>query len=504
MTLPLSGDEAYHWEWSRHLDWGYYDHPGMTGYVIFLSTALLGSDSELGVRFPAIVLGGLTALAAWSLAARVTAAEGAPPLVQTRAGFWAGTLLLITPLFAGLSCYMSTDPPLLCSWTLALLFFFRALTDGRWRDWIAGGLAYGMALQSKFLAFFLGIALGAFLLLSRQDRQWIRKPHPYVAGALALAVWAPFLWWNARHNWATFVFNFTLRQNRTFAPRYVAEFLACSFLVLSPGLFLSTVRALFRSLSKGLCMNRRVPLYLGLTSAFPLGYFLGESVRQSIGIHWPATAWISALVALASQWAQSGGTEQTRLPRKSRVTLVMACALTLGVHAAAHWPPEWIPEWAYALRPDRITTAKHVERFGWRELGVHLHNARLSMRTAQGRGQPQADSRGVALLADQYGLAAAVAFYTPGQPAVHLWRSPKTHGENYRYWDDFSALKHYDLILVSKKESRAQRAAEQLRQHCRHVTAPEPFPVYRKGTLIRYFYLVRGYDFDGRQPQWNP
>lgn len=28
--LPLSGDEAYHWEWSRHLAGAYYDHPGMT------------------------------------------------------------------------------------------------------------------------------------------------------------------------------------------------------------------------------------------------------------------------------------------------------------------------------------------------------------------------------------------------------------------------------------------------------------------------------------------
>ena len=26
-SIPISGDEAYHWEWSRHLDFGYYDHP---------------------------------------------------------------------------------------------------------------------------------------------------------------------------------------------------------------------------------------------------------------------------------------------------------------------------------------------------------------------------------------------------------------------------------------------------------------------------------------------
>lgn len=37
----LQDDEAYYWVFSRHLDWGYFDHPPMTallvkaGYAIF-------------------------------------------------------------------------------------------------------------------------------------------------------------------------------------------------------------------------------------------------------------------------------------------------------------------------------------------------------------------------------------------------------------------------------------------------------------------------------------
>jgi 4-amino-4-deoxy-L-arabinose transferase-like glycosyltransferase len=41
-AVPLSADEAYHWEWSRHLAFSYYDHPGLTAWVIWVFTRLFG------------------------------------------------------------------------------------------------------------------------------------------------------------------------------------------------------------------------------------------------------------------------------------------------------------------------------------------------------------------------------------------------------------------------------------------------------------------------------
>ncbi|MBD5632897.1 MAG: hypothetical protein IAI49_00335, partial [Candidatus Eremiobacteraeota bacterium] len=38
-TLPLTGDEAYYWEWSRHLAWGYVDHPPAVAATIALFSA---------------------------------------------------------------------------------------------------------------------------------------------------------------------------------------------------------------------------------------------------------------------------------------------------------------------------------------------------------------------------------------------------------------------------------------------------------------------------------
>src|SRR5215475_14865077 len=46
---PLTFDEAYYWLWSRHLAFGYYDHPPMVALVIRAGTMIAG-DTELGVR----------------------------------------------------------------------------------------------------------------------------------------------------------------------------------------------------------------------------------------------------------------------------------------------------------------------------------------------------------------------------------------------------------------------------------------------------------------------
>src|SRR5688500_3989228 len=56
--LSLFGDEAFYWQESRALAWGYSDVPPLTPWLIRLGTAYLG-HSELGVRLPFLVLGTL-------------------------------------------------------------------------------------------------------------------------------------------------------------------------------------------------------------------------------------------------------------------------------------------------------------------------------------------------------------------------------------------------------------------------------------------------------------
>jgi len=54
--IELLPEEAYYWNYSRHLDIGYLDHPPMVAWLVRLGTLLFG-DTEFGVLFGALCCG---------------------------------------------------------------------------------------------------------------------------------------------------------------------------------------------------------------------------------------------------------------------------------------------------------------------------------------------------------------------------------------------------------------------------------------------------------------
>src|SRR5262245_50439424 len=54
--LDLAPDEAHYWDWSRHLDWGYYSKGPLVAALI-RAADLLGGPSAPVVRLPAVVCG---------------------------------------------------------------------------------------------------------------------------------------------------------------------------------------------------------------------------------------------------------------------------------------------------------------------------------------------------------------------------------------------------------------------------------------------------------------
>lgn len=59
--VELLPEEAYYWNYSRHLDIGYLDHPPMVAWLIRLGTAVFG-ESEFGVRAGALLCGALASV----------------------------------------------------------------------------------------------------------------------------------------------------------------------------------------------------------------------------------------------------------------------------------------------------------------------------------------------------------------------------------------------------------------------------------------------------------
>ena len=51
LGVPIAYDEAHYWVWSRHLMWGYPDHPPITWDADKLGKAIFYHDRQLNERF---------------------------------------------------------------------------------------------------------------------------------------------------------------------------------------------------------------------------------------------------------------------------------------------------------------------------------------------------------------------------------------------------------------------------------------------------------------------
>ncbi len=278
----LLADEAYYWVWAQHLDWGYYDQPPLIAWLIAASTALLGR-SELAVRLPTVLCGAL------GFAALL-------PIAKDKA-LWALWWLGV-PSLCWL-CWLSTpDANLLAAWAVALA---GAMRGGRW--WVLAGVGAGLAFLSKYT----GAAVFPLCVLAVGPRAR-RSPWPWVGGLVAAAIVAPNLWWNARHEWIAFAFQFDEGLVSDAPPGAAGALhqVLDQALVLTPLLYIalwwwaiSRAGAVWRSWRAG-DAGGRVERIAWL-SAVPLTVFFAlAATREVAEAHWPAIAYVGLGVGLAA------------------------------------------------------------------------------------------------------------------------------------------------------------------------------------------------------------
>jgi hypothetical protein len=167
-------DTAYYLDWSRRLDWGYFDHPAGIAWLLRVC----------GVPLSML----LVSLATVLLPVAVVTACGKPEARSTAAVIGA-----VTPFYVLSSVMLNPDSGML----VAGLAAFALAARGRvlW-----AGLAFGVALTFKYSAVLLAPGL---LLLA-----WQSGARLSLVGAVALSLLGvlPTLWWNWTHEFIGFAF----------------------------------------------------------------------------------------------------------------------------------------------------------------------------------------------------------------------------------------------------------------------------------------------------------
>lgn len=188
-------DELYYLACADHPAWGYVDHPPLSVAILWLVRHTLG-DSLLAIRLLPALAGALTVLFAGLIARELGGSRFAQTLAMTS--------VLVTPELLAVDSVFSMNSFDALLWTASAWALVRALDDGRRARWLVLGVVLGLGLLNKISVLWLGFGLALGLLVARRDV--LRRPGPWLAGALAALLFLPHVVWEMREAWPTLEF----------------------------------------------------------------------------------------------------------------------------------------------------------------------------------------------------------------------------------------------------------------------------------------------------------
>jgi 4-amino-4-deoxy-L-arabinose transferase-like glycosyltransferase len=184
-------DELYFLAAAQNLDWAYADQGPITPLIARAMTEL-APDSLTLLRLPSAVAAGVTVLLTGLLARELEASRRA----QLIAAACAGVAAVV--LFTG--HLLSTSTFDLLAWTALSWLAVRAIRTRDDRLWLVAGVVLGLGLLNKPLPAFLALGMLAGVAIAG-PRRLLRNPYVWSGAAIALALWSPWIVWQADHGW---------------------------------------------------------------------------------------------------------------------------------------------------------------------------------------------------------------------------------------------------------------------------------------------------------------
>ncbi len=457
-AMSLQPQDAYYWQYAKHLSVGYFDHPPVHAWTCRLTTEIFG-DNAFGIRFGPWLYGVGLLLLVFAFAKRIGGDKTA---------FWTVAAAGVTPLFSIGSAILTPDPPLLFFWTLSVYLGYIALDDDRPWIWSIAGFAGGLAMLSKYTAVFLGAGFALALIFTETGRKHLKSIWPYLAIITAVIAFLPQIIWNAQNGWASFAYQSTRRAGEISRWRLdlFGGMLVSQMLLIGPILFIGVVWAGFKGIWNGLFDRNQKSLFLSAFTLPVLVFFTLISLLYWVKMNWLAPAYITGAVAFVRLIVQ----------REKGVKLLKWAA---GIAAL-----ETVLLYLIILIPSIPLTGEAAYFAGWRELAERIQIEREDMRT-----DPFVAGWG-------YKVSSELRFYLPDKPETFSSEILGFPGLNYEWWTDTDGLIGKDCIFVA--DSREPfRDPKILDSHFARVEEQTELQPERGGKVVTTYRIWRCFDYIG-------
>jgi len=428
----LFRDELYFIACGQHLAFGYVDQPPMIALLARASHALFG-QSLVGLRLlPALAAGGTVALAA--LLARELGGS-------RRAELLAAAATATAPVHLANFGILTMNAFDVLAWAAAFLVLARTLAGKSPRGWLWFGLIAGLGLENKLSMLFLGAGVAVGLVATSAGRRELRRPGPWLGGALALALAAPNLVWQALHGWPMReLIAATARKNVASTPW---SFLAGEVLLIGPVMVpIVVLGAVWLLVAKGARPYR----LLGVAALVVLGILLADRYAKG---YYLAPLFALLFAAGAAALARQTSRRATWVPVVCAGLTVVAGLAALPLAKPVLSPDDYVAyEAALGVSPSSGERLERVrlpqlfaDRLGWPELAHDVASAYAAL--------PPADRAVACVFVDNYGEAAAIELYgaAAGLPPVLSGHN------NYWVWGPRGCTGQVMIVLAGDRRT---------------------------------------------------
>lgn len=201
-TIELGNDEVYYRMYAQYLQWNYFDHPPVVGWLIRTTTANLLLDSEFFIRLGAIVSAAITTWI-FFLSGRKLNGE--------YTGFLASliyTATLYGSIIAGI--FILPDAPQMVCWSAGLYLLIAICSDNlsaakKNQALIYFGIVAGAGMLCKIHTSFLW--LGFLLYIIFYDHSLLKLPALYISCMITILFFYPVIQWNIDNHFATWLYH---------------------------------------------------------------------------------------------------------------------------------------------------------------------------------------------------------------------------------------------------------------------------------------------------------
>ena len=407
--FDLSPDEAYYWDWSRHLAWGYYSKPPLVAWIIAFSCKIFGT-STFTVRLPAAFLSVGSLLWLFLLA---------KDMFGQRAGLLAVILSILTPGSCVLGFIMTIDPPLMFFWSLSLYLLWKAIEKESLLYWIATGIAaaFGLLAKQTMIAFLPIIFF--YLYLYKRDK--LKSLGPYLVVIIVCLAITPTLIWNAHHQWITF--KHTAHHFEEGGPKFhlelhtLFEFIGTQLIVFSPITWILMIFLFIKGV-KYITRDKKIS-YLLLFSLLPLIPVFLLSLKQRVNANWPAPFYIAGFVLIGAYLSNNIFIDDNKTINKK---FILAATFLVGfIFTAFTYSIPWSINFL-GIKGTKLDPTIRIR--GWRELGKEAYQVLRPL---------SKEHPGIFVMAYRRQTTSELAFYLPSRPHVYCYPGSRVTSQ-YDIW----------------------------------------------------------------------